>query len=171
MSATDNVFVGIPDGPSGSPIKFESAYSYPPALSRLTQVTAWEHVSIGDNLFLTISSGKKVVAGTHVLKVVDGVSLTVGKVVGFAGDYYTVPGNHAITGDYKKPMPSFEAQKENAKKAVYSFMGNRGRYMKALEKLYLQERKALKKALDEGEAAAVAVSCPGSLLKQKLRVR
>ncbi|KAA8913588.1 hypothetical protein FN846DRAFT_928798 [Sphaerosporella brunnea] len=139
MSASDNAFAGIPDG---APIKFET----------------WEHITIGDALLLTTAAGEKVVAWQKVLKTVDGVELTLGKVLGFAGDYYTVPGNHAITGDYGKPTPSFETQIENARKAINALRGNYGGYIKPLEKLFVKEQNAVEMAIREGGSAAVAYS-------------
>ena len=77
--------------------------------------------------------------------------------IGLAGDYYTCPRNHAITGDREKPRLPFEEMKKNAGAAVGTLSGNACGYLKALDGLFLREEKAIKKALEEGMPAAVAV--------------
>jgi len=145
-------FSGVPEGP----IKFESAYPTLPSTALLT-IAAFEHTAIGDNLILSTASGSSELAGKYVLKTVAGIELTVGKVVGFAGDYYTVPGNNAITGNYEKPTPSFEKMKENAKAAADTLAQNAKGYLKAIDALFQKEETALETAFRQGIAEAVAV--------------
>lgn len=126
-------------------------------LRLLISRAALEHASIGDSLTVTAATGAVGDAAKYVLKTVAGVELTIGQVIGLAGDYYTGPGNHAITGDYGKPTPSFEEVKRNAKAAADTLSGNAGGYLKAINGLFLKEEEAIKKALEEGEAVSVAV--------------